>query len=148
MSSIPQQEVIQKLLQVLTQLVSGDNNLRAAAETQLNNEWMLKTPDSLLTGLAHLARQSDVADLRAFAAVLTRKVAFKPTPKPSQDVAPISPTASATAETTLWQITTEDTRTYVKSQFLESLLRETHKAVRNKTCDTVAEIARVCSGKQ
>ncbi|KAF9341064.1 hypothetical protein BGX26_008783, partial [Mortierella sp. AD094] len=147
MSGAPQQEALQKLLQVLTHLVSSDNKLRAAAETQLNNEWMIKTPDALLSGLAHLARHSDVADLRAFASVLTRRVAFKSIPAPSDSSIPISPT-SPVPETTLWKITKEETRTFVKSQFLESFLHETHKTVRNKSCDTVAEIARVCSGTQ
>ncbi|KAF9194751.1 hypothetical protein BGZ49_003131 [Haplosporangium sp. Z 27] len=127
MSSIPQQDVLQKLLQVLTHLVTNDNTLRAAAESQLNNEWMVKNPDALLAGLAHFARHSDVADLRAFAAVLTRRVAFKSVPTPTED--PVSPT-TVIAETNLWKFTTEDTRTFVKDQFLESFLHETHKAVR------------------
>ncbi|KAF9433699.1 hypothetical protein BGZ76_009094, partial [Entomortierella beljakovae] len=145
MSGIPQQESISQLLQVLTHLVSGDNSLRSAAESQLNNEWMAKAPDNLLMGLAQLARQSDVADLRAFSAVLTRRVAFKSIAV-SNDSSPELP--SLTPDTMLWQIVTEETRTFVKSQFLESLLRENHKTVRNKICDTLAEMARVCVGKQ
>lgn len=62
MSSIPQ-ETVQRLLQVLTSLVSTDNSVRSVAETQLNNEWITKTPDALLQGLAHLTRNSDVADV-------------------------------------------------------------------------------------
>ncbi|KAF9139549.1 hypothetical protein BGX20_007648, partial [Mortierella sp. AD010] len=110
MSGAPQQESLQKLLQVLTHLVSSDNKLRAAAETQLNSEWMIKTPDALLSGLAHLARHSDVADLRAFASVLTRRVSFKSVPAPNSSSTPISPTTPI-PETTLWKITTDETRT-------------------------------------
>ncbi|KAG0008239.1 hypothetical protein BGZ80_003661, partial [Entomortierella chlamydospora] len=85
--------------------------------------------------------------LRAFASVLTRRVSFKSIPAPNSSSTPISPTTPV-PETTLWKITTDETRAYVKSQFLESFLHETHKTVRNKSCDTVAEIARVSSTGQ
>lgn len=146
MSSIPQ-ETVQQLLQVLTSLVSNDNNARSTAETQLNNEWVVKSPDALLQGLAHLTRNSDVADLRSFAAVLTRRVAFKPAPSQASSPKSTSPTKPKPVEKTLWEAAEEGTRTTVKALFLESLSRETHKSVRNKVCDTIAEMARACNGK-
>ncbi|KAG0205651.1 hypothetical protein BGX28_002767 [Mortierella sp. GBA30] len=130
MTTLPQ-EVLQQLLHVLTDLVSTDNAIRSAAEEQLNQEWMVKKPDALLDGLAFLCRNSDEADLRSFAAVLTRRIAFKniPSGTPAVDV-------------TLWSMVQDETRLAMKTQFLAALLSETNRTVRNKVCDTVAEVAR------
>ncbi|KAF8926778.1 hypothetical protein BGZ58_010915 [Dissophora ornata] len=135
MSSI-QPETLQLLLQVLGDLVSNDNSVRSVAEIQLTNDWVSRQPDALLLGLAHCTRNSDVTDLRAFAAVLTRRIAFKPAPHQES----VSPTAPA-ADKTLWEVTQEATRTEVKSQFLEALSHEADRSVRNKICDTIAEMA-------
>lgn len=62
MSSVSQ-ETLQQLVQVLSNLVSNDNAVRSAAEEQLNNEWMVKSPDALLSGFAYLSRNSDEADV-------------------------------------------------------------------------------------
>ncbi|KAF9915454.1 Importin-5, partial [Lobosporangium transversale] len=136
MSNVPQ-DVLQQLVQVLANLVSNDNAVRSAAEEQLNNEWMVKSPDALLSGFAYLSRHSEEADLRSFAAVLTRRVAFKGIP--NQD-----PEAE---EVTLWDVTQEQTRQAMKTHFLEGLSQESNKSVRNKICDTIAEMARASSLK-
>ncbi|KAF9289191.1 hypothetical protein BGZ68_009889 [Mortierella alpina] len=130
MTSLPQ-DVLQQLLHILTDLVSTDNHIRSAAEDQLNKEWMLKQPDALLGGLAFLTRNSDDADLRSFVAVLTRRMAFKTVPS-----------GTAAGDVTLWNMVQEDTRVALRTQFLAALLNETNKSVRNKVCDTVAELAR------
>ncbi|KAG0255635.1 hypothetical protein BG011_004999 [Mortierella polycephala] len=132
--SIPQ-DVINRLLQVLTDLVSENNIRRSAAEEQLNSEWTLKNPDALLSGLAYLSRNSDVADLRSFAAVSTRRVAFKTISKQKSE--------TDSGEVTLWSSVQEQTRTAVKTNFLEALSHETNRSSRNKICDTIAELARV-----
>lgn len=62
MASIPH-DTVQRLLHLLTSLVSNDNGVRSGAETQLNNEWIVKNPDALLQGLAHFTRNSDVVDV-------------------------------------------------------------------------------------
>ncbi|KAI1316705.1 hypothetical protein EDD11_009594 [Mortierella claussenii] len=154
--SIPSDDVLQPLLKVLTNLVSSDNAVRAAAETQLNLDWMVKNPDALLSGLAYFTRHSNESDLRSFTAVLTRRVAFKASE--SQDSGSSSPpigstgasavTIVGTGETTLWEVVQEETRINVKSQFLDSLMQETHQSVRNKVCDTIAEMSRVSMGKE
>ncbi|ORZ27705.1 importin subunit beta-3, partial [Lobosporangium transversale] len=146
MSCPVQESVLQQLFKVLTNLVSSDNTIRASAETYLNADWILKKPDALLSGLAHFAKHSEVADLRSFAAVLTRRVAFKaPANQDARSSGTKSPSSpipsSASSETTLWGNVQEDTRTYVKAQFLESLVFEIQKSVRIKICDTIAEIA-------
>ncbi|KAF9394692.1 hypothetical protein CPC16_010607 [Podila verticillata] len=137
MSNVPQ-DVLDQLVQVLANLVSNDNAIRSAAEEQLNNEWMVKSPDALLSGFAYLSRHREEADLRSFAAVLTRRVAFKgiPTQDPDAD------------EVTLWDITQESTRQAMKTHFLEGLSQEPNKSVRNKVCDTIAEMARASTAKK
>jgi hypothetical protein len=79
--------------------------------------------------------------------VLTRRVAFKPAPNQASSPKSTSPTKSKPSDKTLWEAAEEGTRTTVKALFLESLSRETHKSVRNKVCDTIAEMARACNGK-
>ena len=44
-------EVHTALSQLLQGLQSGQNNVRSAAEEQLNNEWVVARPDVLLMGL-------------------------------------------------------------------------------------------------
>ncbi|KAG0362852.1 importin subunit beta-3 [Gamsiella multidivaricata] len=141
MPSIPQ-ETLQRLLQTLTDLASDDNDTRISAETVLNSEWMVKQPDALLLGLAHFTRNSEVTDLRSFAAVLMRRVAFKSAPEQQQQQ---GSKKTSTTEVTLWDVTQEATRTTTKALFLESLSRENHRSVRNKICDTIAEMARASS---
>lgn len=62
MSNIPQ-DVLDQLVQVLANLVSNDNTIRSAAEEQLNNEWMVKSPDALLSGFAYLSRHREEPDV-------------------------------------------------------------------------------------
>lgn len=62
MSNVPQ-DVLDQLVQVLANLVSNDNAIRSAAEEQLNNEWMVKSPDALLSGFAYLSRHREEADV-------------------------------------------------------------------------------------
>jgi len=71
MSNVPQ-EVLQQLVQVLSNLVSNDNAVRSAAEEQLNNQWMVKSPDALLSGFAYLSRNSEEADVSLFSLVCCR----------------------------------------------------------------------------
>ncbi|KAG0325589.1 hypothetical protein BGZ99_000415 [Dissophora globulifera] len=136
MTSIPQ-ESLHQLLQVVTDLNSNENNIRSNAETLLANEWVARQPDALLVGLAQLTRTSEVANLRSLAAVLTRRVAFKSAPHQAS----VSPIAIA-GDLTLWEVTQEASRASVKSQLLESLSQESDRSVRNKVCDTIAEVAR------
>ncbi|KAG0269851.1 hypothetical protein BGZ95_001880, partial [Linnemannia exigua] len=76
--------------------------------------------------------------LRSFAAVLTRRVAFKGIP--TQD-----PEAE---DATLWDVTQEETRQAMKTHFLAGLSQEPNKSVRNKVCDTIAEMARASTAKE
>lgn len=57
MSVLPA-EVQGALGQLLQALSSPDNNLRAQAEEQLNNDWTLNRPDMLLMGLVEQIQAS------------------------------------------------------------------------------------------
>ena len=50
-------------------------------------------------------------------------------------------------ETTLWDVTQEETRQTMKNHFLAGLSQEPNKSVRNKVCDTIAEMARASTLK-
>ena len=63
--------------------------------------------------------------------MLLRRVGFK-TFKNEEDSQPI------------WSQSTESTQHQVKSILLESYEKETVVAVRNKICDTIADVARDC----
>jgi len=76
------QEILQQLVQVLSNLVSNDNAVRSAAEEQLNNEWMVKSPDALLSGFAYLSRNSDEADVSLFCMSISQPLSlFRQIPK-------------------------------------------------------------------
>ena len=70
--------------------------------------------------------------------MLTRRVAFKGIP--TQD-----PEAE---DATLWDVTQEETRQAMKTHFLAGLSQEPNKSVRNKVCDTIAEMARASTAKE
>ncbi|KAG0331637.1 hypothetical protein BG000_010719 [Podila horticola] len=137
-NEIPQ-DMLEQLVQMLSDLVSNDNTVRSTAEQQLNSDWMVSKPDALLTGLAHLACHHEDAVLRSFAAVLARRVALR--------VAPHQPTTDS-VEMTLWDVVPEETRQAIQINFLTALKKETNKSARNKICDTISEIARVTALKE
>ncbi|KAG0283826.1 hypothetical protein BGZ96_011804 [Linnemannia gamsii] len=136
MSSLPQGVLI-KLIEVLAQLASSDNAVRATAEDQLDKEWMLTKPDTLLTGLAFLSRNNSDPELRAFAAVLTRRVAFKS-----------APNEGPVGTMTVWESVQEETRVSVRTHYLSALTQETDRSVRNRVCDTISELAHSTRTKQ
>ncbi|KAG0075833.1 hypothetical protein BGZ90_009451, partial [Linnemannia elongata] len=136
MSSLPQ-DILIKLIEVLSQLASSDNAVRATAEDQLDKEWMFTKPDTLLTGLAFLSRNNSDPELRAFAAVLTRRVAFK-----------ASPNEGPTGTKTVWESVQDETRAAVRTHYLAALTQETDRSVRNRVCDTISELAHSTRTKQ
>lgn len=51
-------------------------------------------------------------------------------------------------DATLWDVTQEETRQAMKTHFLAGLSQEPNKSVRNKVCDTIAEMARASTAKE
>jgi len=123
-------EVLQQLAPVLTNLLSSDNNQRAAAETQLNDQWVAQQPDLLLLGLAQFVANNTEVQLRSHCSVLLRRLAYKQF------------TSSANPDTRLWDMVQETTRQGVKELLLVALANESDQSTRHKISDTIAEVAR------
>ncbi|CEP09674.1 hypothetical protein [Parasitella parasitica] len=122
-------EVLQQLVPVLTNLLSPDNNQRASAEAQLNDNWVAQQPDLLLLGLAEFVARNEDVQLRSHCSVLLRRLAYKQL------------TSNATNDTRLWEMIQESTRLGVKDLLLVALANETDQSARHKISDTIAEIA-------
>ncbi|CAO3670398.1 hypothetical protein G6F70_006836 [Rhizopus microsporus] len=122
-------EILIQLNTVLTSLLSHDNNQRAAAETQLNEQWVTSQPDLLLLGLAQFVANNTEAHLRSYCSVLLRRLAYRQITIESR-------------EESLWNIVNENTQQGVKELLLFALANETDQGARHKVSDTIAEIAR------
>lgn len=73
-------ELFLMLSQLLEQLASPDNQVRNAAESQLNSRWLDQDPILLLQGLAAVAHTAPLPHRRSFAAVLLRRIAVRAHP--------------------------------------------------------------------
>lgn len=148
MSVLPP-EVHSALGLLLQGLQSADNNVRAHAEDQLNNEWIVARPDVLLMGLVEQVQGASDAGVqpslspsqirdslelrqsRSFAAVLFRRVATKSRKAPGSE-------ETKDLFTTLSQPHKE----VIRQKLLHCLQNETLPHVRHKIGDAVAEVAR------
>ncbi|KAI4142540.1 MAG: hypothetical protein L6R39_004901 [Caloplaca ligustica] len=148
MSILPP-EVHSALSLLLQGLQSTDNNVRAQAEEQLNNEWIVARPDVLLMGLVEQIQGAPEAGVRiklspaairdslslrqsrSFAAVLFRRVATKTRKAPGSE------------ETKdLFTTLSQPHKDAIRQKLLECLQNETLPHVRHKIGDAVAELAR------
>lgn len=148
MSVLPP-EVHSALGLLLQGLQSADNNVRAHAEEQLNNEWIVARADVLLMGLVEQIQSASEAGVRpslspseirdslellqsrSFAAVLFRRVSIKTRKAPGSE-------DSKDLFTTLSQPHKEA----IRQTLLNCLQNETLTHVRHKIGDAVAELAR------
>ncbi|RKP10154.1 armadillo-type protein [Thamnocephalis sphaerospora] len=133
------QEAAAQLRQLLGHLVSSDNAERSQAEQQLNQLWMVQHPDTLLQGLAHFACRDTAADIRTFAAVLFRRLAYKNAPNQQESGEALS--------FTVWDAVTAETRTRCMQELMASIKDEQVTSVRHKMCDTVSEVYRNCAAR-
>ncbi|CEG80262.1 hypothetical protein RMATCC62417_14624 [Rhizopus microsporus] len=108
-------EILIQLNTVLTSLLSHDNNQRAAAEAQLNEQWVTSQPDLLLLGLAQFVANNTEAHLRSYCSVLLRRLAYRQITIDSR-------------EESLWNIVNENTQQGVKELLLFALANETDQA--------------------
>ncbi|KAI4109039.1 MAG: hypothetical protein L6R37_000757 [Teloschistes peruensis] len=130
MSVLPP-EVHSALSLLLQGLQSPDNNTRAHAEEQLNNEWIVARADILLMGLVEQIKGAQDAGPRSFAAVLFRRIATKTRKVFDSD-------ESKDLFITLQHAQQEA----VRQSLLEVLQNESLPHVRHKIGDAVAEVAR------
>lgn len=115
----------------------------------MNEEWLAKDPGTVLTALAQFTRQSpDVhvsypcnfllprrllidIQMRSFAAVLLRRLAFRPMANASR----------ATPSNVIYDHLQESTRKAVESLLLDCITHESSESVRGKVIDTATEFA-------
>ncbi|KAL4896488.1 armadillo-type protein [Aspergillus ambiguus] len=130
MSLLPP-EVHSALSQLLRALSTPDNNVRAQAEEQLNNDWIQNRPDVLLMGLAEQIQGAEEVVTRAFSAVLFRRIATKTRKDPvTNEVKELFSTLSG------------EQRLVIREKLVTCLTSESTTDVRKKIGDAVAEIAR------
>ncbi|PPR07809.1 hypothetical protein CVT24_002881 [Panaeolus cyanescens] len=145
MESVVPTQITQELTQILSNLVLGDNEIRANAEKAVN-ERLVHTPELYLLALAQFAITADTevmrsfslfaitADtevMRSFSLVLLRRLLFRTSPSPS-------PTAS---RLTLYDQLSHQTLTTLERLLLYTLSHETSAAVRRKAIDTICDLA-------
>ncbi len=116
------QKIMQELTILLSHLSSEQNELRKAAEDQLNNHW-LKQPEALLQGLSFLCLSNDES-CKTYALVILRKVALR-----------------VSGEHALIAHLSDQGLQVVQQNLLTALQNEPNISARLKTCDTVCEIA-------
>ncbi|KAJ3084297.1 hypothetical protein HK102_000705 [Quaeritorhiza haematococci] len=132
-------QVVTELVHLLAQLVTPNSEAIAAAENQLNNQWLANQPGHLLCGLAHLVARHQDWNIRAYAAVLLRRILQKvpPTAQPESG-SPADPANMIT----YWTFVTDDVRKYIQVEMLSALNTESVASVRRKIDDTISEICK------
>lgn len=121
-------EVLSPLLNLVQGLSSPDNTVRNDAEKSLSSDWISQRADLLLNGLAILAYQSEDPAVRSFCLVLCRRISFRTLPGDS--------------ELEVFSSISNESKQSLQSQLLACFVKESVPTVRNKLCDTIAEIAR------
>ncbi|RKP02349.1 hypothetical protein CXG81DRAFT_10876 [Caulochytrium protostelioides] len=122
--------VSDELVAMLHQLASPDNEARKAAEARLNDHWLGAQPHLLLTGLSKVMLRHASVQLRAFSAVLLRRMALKIHADDSGRVA------------SHWLTVPAACRQYCEHALLESLEKENESSVKHKVSDAISEIAK------
>ncbi|KAL8882256.1 MAG: hypothetical protein Q9198_000720 [Flavoplaca austrocitrina] len=136
MSVLPP-EIHSALGALLQGLQSPDNSVRAQAEEQLNNEWIVARADVLLMGLVEQIQGAQEAGPRSFAAVLFRRIATKTRKVPGSE-----------ESKDLFSTLQPPHKEAIRQKLLECLQNESLPHVRHKIGDAVAEIARQYSDEE
>lgn len=119
------------LTQLLTSLYSSDNAVRSAAEALLETEWTSRdNVESLLVFLAEKSCAAEDESMRAFAAVLFRRVAIK-SPKDFKTV----------TERTIG-VVSEPARDQIRAILLNGFTLQQSNQVRHKLSDAISEVAK------
>ncbi|ODV76680.1 Karyopherin functions in nuclear transport of protein [Suhomyces tanzawaensis NRRL Y-17324] len=130
MSVLPA-EIHGALSQLLQNLSSADNSVRSSAEKLLENEWTTSNNvEMLLTFLAEHACSAETETLRAFSAVLFRRVAIK-SPKELNSV----------IDRTIGVIS-EPVKAQIRAILLQGFTSPQSNQVRHKLSDAISEVAK------
>ncbi|VDB95883.1 unnamed protein product [Peniophora sp. CBMAI 1063] len=125
-------EVTQELVQILSNLVQGDNEIRSNAERTVN-ERLEQTPEVILLALTQFATSADTEVMRSFSLVLLRRLLFRPSAG--------SASTPRNARLTLYDRLSSQTLTQIERVLLHALSHEPVDVVRRKAVDTVADLA-------
>ncbi|KAG7091694.1 hypothetical protein E1B28_010715 [Marasmius oreades] len=131
MDPVVPQEITNELTQILSNLVLGDNEIRANAEKAVNDR-LTSTPDQYVLALSQFAITADKQVMRSFSLILLRRLLFRASqnhPTHTHRTLTLYDRLSHTALTTLERL------------LLHSLGHETSPNVRRKTVDTVCDVA-------
>ncbi|KAI8924999.1 armadillo-type protein [Entophlyctis helioformis] len=131
-------QLFEVLAQLIAQLSTQDNAVRAAAEQQLNEHWLLNQPQVLLAGLAYLMVNHPDVEIRSLTSILLRRMALRARPAAP---APAEAAGASVEDVSNYVFVGEETRQFVQTQLLQALSNEANASVRNKICDTVSELA-------
>ncbi|KAI9190858.1 importin subunit beta-3 [Polychytrium aggregatum] len=123
------------LINVLQHLQTADNTVRSHAEDELNT-LVNHNPDFVITTLAQLSVQHPDQQLRAYTAVLFRRIALRN--RKIDD----STQVAADADLSVWAVLSPSIQAGCKTLLLQSLSSESVAVVRNKICDTISELAK------
>ncbi|QRV93246.1 importin subunit beta-3 [Ceratobasidium sp. AG-Ba] len=133
------QQIRAELGQILANLVLGDNEIRRSAEKVLNDKWLANHPEILLLALAEFSRQSPDAHMRAFAAVLLRRLVFRPPLHPVPSPHPHQ--SFAAPKSTIYDHLSEATRNNLELILLAALREERDLNALKGVTETVCELA-------
>lgn len=134
METVVPPDITQELTQILSNLVLGDNAIRANAEKAVN-ERLSRSPDVYLLALAQFAIAADTELMRSFSLVLLRRLLFRPAPNYPRPLP------------TLYDHLPTQTLATLERLLLHSLSHEISPAVRRKTVDTISDLANWSMGR-
>lgn len=139
MESPVTEQIRAELGQILANLVLGDNDIRRSAEKVLNDKWLANHPEILLLALAEFSRQSPDAHMRAFAAVLLRRLIFRPPLHPVPSPHPHQ--SFAAPKSTIYDHLSEATRKNLELILLAALREERDSNALKGVTETICELA-------
>ncbi|KAF6749808.1 armadillo-type protein [Ephemerocybe angulata] len=134
MEAVVPQEITAELTQILSNLVLGDNEIRANAEKAVNDR-LARTPELYLLALAQFAIAADTEVMRSFSLVLLRRLLFRPAPSQPHHH-PAQPRLSP------YDHLSSQTLTTLERLLLHSLSHEPSPSVRKKSVDTICDVAK------
>ncbi|PPQ86212.1 hypothetical protein CVT25_006892 [Psilocybe cyanescens] len=163
MESVVPPQITTELTQILSNLVLGDNEIRASAEKAVN-ERLTHTPELYLLALAQFAITADTEVMRSFSLVLLRRLLFRPAPINTANgntlATPNHPQPDllhqqhhhlqqqqqqqqsiAHGRSSLYDHLSHQTLSTLERLLLFSLAHESAPGVRRKTVDTVCDVA-------
>ncbi|KAI0090866.1 ARM repeat-containing protein [Irpex rosettiformis] len=124
MDPVVSPQVTAELTQILSNLVLGDNDIRANAEKAVNDR-LAQTPQLYLLALTQFATSADTEVMRSFSFVLLRRLLFR----------------SSDQRLPLYDHLSADTLSTIERLLLRSLLNESSAVVKRRAVDTVADLA-------